>query len=80
MQKLLNHLITKNYLYMKKKIVYVPLAVDVLHSGHLNILNRAKNLGNIYIGLLTDNAISKYKNIPLLNYEERFKIINNLRI
>ena len=27
---------------MNNKIVYVPLAVDILHSGHLNIINRAK--------------------------------------
>ena len=28
---------------MKKiKIVYVPLAVDILHTGHLNIINTAK--------------------------------------
>ena len=58
---------------MNNKIVYVPLAVDILHSGHLNIINRAKKYGKVVIGLLSDNAV-KYKNIPSLEYEERYKM------
>ena len=34
----------------KNKIIYVPLAVDILHSGHLNILRKAKKYGDIVIG------------------------------
>ena len=64
---------------MKKKIVYVPLAADVLHSGHLNIISKSKKYGDVIIGLLTDNAISKYKKIPLLDYDERLKIVANLK-
>ena len=37
-----------------KKIVYVPLAVDILHTGHLNIINTAKKYGKVVIGLLSD--------------------------
>ena len=64
---------------MKDKIVYVPLAVDILHSGHLNIINRAKKYGKIVIGLLSDQAVAEYKNIPSLEYEERYKIVKNLK-
>lgn len=64
---------------MKNKIVYVPLAVDILHSGHLNIINRAKKYGKVVIGLLSDNAVAEYKNIPSLEYEERYKIVKNLK-
>ena len=32
----------KNY---RKKSVYVTLAVDFVHDGHINILNVAKNYG-----------------------------------
>ena len=64
---------------MNKKIVYVPLAVDILHSGHLNIINRAKKYGKVVIGLLSDNAVAEYKNIPSLEYEERYKIVKNLK-
>ncbi|OUX36665.1 MAG: phosphoenolpyruvate mutase [Candidatus Pelagibacter sp. TMED273] len=62
-----------------KKIVYVPLAVDILHSGHLNIINKAKKYGKVIIGLLSDNAVAEYKNIPSLEYEERYKIVKNLK-
>ena len=64
---------------MKNKIVYVSLAVDILHSGHLNIINRAKKYGKVVIGLLSDNAVAEYKNIPSLEYEERYKIVKNLK-
>jgi phosphoenolpyruvate phosphomutase / 2-hydroxyethylphosphonate cytidylyltransferase len=64
----------------KKKIVYVPLAADILHVGHLNILNTANKYGQVVVGLLTDKAIAEYKNIPLLSFNERYKIIQNLKV
>ena len=64
---------------MNNKIAYVSLAVDILHSGHLNIINRAKKYGKVVIGLLSDNAVAEYKNIPSLEYEERYKIVRNLK-
>ena len=64
---------------MNNKIVYVPLAVDILHSGHLNIINRAKKYGKVVIGLLSDQAVAEYKNIPSLEYTERYKIVKNLK-
>ena len=62
---------------MKKK-VYVALAVDYLHEGHLNILKIAKKYGDITVGLLTDKAIAHYKRIPDLNYEQREKVVKNI--
>lgn len=64
----------------KKKTVYVPLAADILHVGHLNILNTASKYGQVVVGLLTDRAIAEYKNIPLLSFDERYKIIQNLKV
>ena len=64
----------------KKKIVYVPLAADILHVGHLNILNTASKYGQVVVGLLTDKAIAEYKNIPLLSFDDRYKIIQNLKV
>ena len=63
----------------QKKTVYVPLAVDFIHSGHLNIINIAKKYGKVTIGLLTDEAISQYKRLPILSYKERLKIVSNLK-
>ena len=65
---------------MKKKIVYVPLAADILHEGHLSILKIASNYGKVIVGLLTDAAIIQYKNLPFFDYDQRFKIVSNLKL
>jgi len=65
---------------MKKKIVYVGLAADILHEGHINILHQASKLGKVIVGLLTDQAISTYKKIPLLDYKQREIVLKNLKL
>lgn len=55
------------------------MAVDFLHSGHLNLIKKASSYGKVIIGLLTDNAISEYKKIPVLNYKERYNLISNIK-
>ena len=64
---------------MKKK-VYVAFTADILHRGHINILNKAATLGETTVGLLTDKAISSYKQIPFLNYAQREIIVKNLKM
>ena len=63
----------------KSKIVYVGLAVDIIHEGHINILKTAKRYGNVFVGLLTDEAIASYKNIPYLDYESRKIVVQNIK-
>ena len=58
-----------------KKIVYVGLSVDIIHEGHINILKTANKYGDVIVGLLTDEGIASYKNIPYLNYERRKNIL-----
>jgi cytidyltransferase-like protein len=41
---------------MKK--VYIGMSADIIHPGHLNIINEAVKLGDVMIGLLTDKAIA----------------------
>ncbi len=55
------------------------MAADVLHLGHLNILNEAKKLGHVIIGLLTDKAIASYKRLPLLTYDQRKIIVESIK-
>ncbi len=64
---------------MKKKICYVGLSADILHEGHINILKIASKLGKVIVGLLTDEAIASYKNIPYLNFKERKIILQNIK-
>ena len=64
---------------MKKKIVYIGLSADILHEGHINILKIASSYGDVVVGLLTDEAIASYKNIPYLNFKQRKVVLENLR-
>ena len=63
----------------KEKKVYVGLAADILHEGHINILKAASRLGNVTVGLLTDTAISSYKKFPHLNYKNRETVVRSLK-
>ena len=62
-----------------KKKVYVGLSVDIIHEGHINILKTANKYGEVIVGLLTDDAIASYKNIPHISYERRKIIIQNIK-
>ena len=60
------------------KTVLVPMAVDLIHKGHINIIKTASTYGRVIVSLLTDQAIAKYKRVPHLDYEQRKLIIQNI--
>jgi len=62
---------------MKK--VYIGMSADLIHPGHLNIINEARKLGEVIVGLLTDEAIASYKRLPYLTYEQRKIIVENIK-
>ena len=62
---------------MKK--VYVGMCADLIHHGHLNIIKKATEYGEVTIGLLTDSAIASYKRLPALNYEQRKIVVENIK-
>ena len=62
---------------MSVKTAYVAMATDLYHSGHVNIINQASKYGKVIIGVLTDEAIATYKRPPILDLEERMKIVEN---
>jgi len=62
----------------EEKVVYVPMAVDLIHIGHINIIKKAREYGKVVVGLLTDRAISNYKRLPHLDYEQRKIIIESI--
>jgi phosphoenolpyruvate phosphomutase / 2-hydroxyethylphosphonate cytidylyltransferase len=63
----------------RARTVYVGMSADLIHPGHLNILNTARELGEVTVGLLTDQAIASYKRLPFLSYEQRKVIVENIR-
>lgn len=62
----------------KSKIVYVGMCADLIHHGHIKIIIAARKLGEVIVGLLTDEAVASYKRVPLLNYKQRKKIVENI--
>jgi phosphoenolpyruvate phosphomutase len=61
------------------KTVYVAVSTDILHGGHIQLIKNAATLGDVMIGLFTDEAVASYKRYPLLDYEERKKIFESLK-
>ncbi len=59
--------------------VYVPMACDIIHPGHINIIRTAAQYGKVIVGLFTDEAIASYKRIPFMPYEQRKIVVENIR-
>lgn len=62
-----------------KNIVYIGMSADLIHTGHLNILRKGAELGDVTIGLLTDVAIASYKRVPYMSFEQRLQIVESLK-
>ena len=61
------------------KIAYVGMSADLIHPGHINIINRAAELGDVVVGLLTDEAIASYKRVPFMSWDQRASVIGALK-
>jgi rfaE bifunctional protein nucleotidyltransferase chain/domain len=65
-----------------KKVVFTNGVFDLLHSGHVDYLSKAKLLGDVLIvGLNTDESVRRIKGIkrPVLKQEERAFILSGLK-
>ena len=58
---------------MKK--VYTCFCTDVIHEGHLNILKRANEYGEVYVGVLSDAAMVGFNRFPTISLEKRMEIV-----
>ncbi len=63
----------------KKPLVYVGMSADLVHPGHLNIINEGKKFGKVIVGLLTDNAIASYKRLPYMPFEQRKIVVESIK-
>ena len=55
------------------------MSADMIHHGHINIINEGAKFGEVTVGLLTDKAIASYKRLPYLTYEEREAVVVGLK-
>lgn len=61
-----------------ERSVYMCFSADMLHSGHMAIIKKAQTLGRLTIGVLSDEAVASYKRFPLIPFEERKSLIENI--
>lgn len=61
------------------KQVYVAMCADIIHHGHLNIIRQAEQLGEVTVGLLSDEAIASFSRLPFLKYEYRLVVVQGLK-
>ena len=55
------------------KKVYTCFCTAVIHKGHLNIINEARKLGEVTVGVLSDEAMIRYNRFPTCSFEERIE-------
>lgn len=61
------------------KVVYIGMSADLVHPGHLNIIKKGAELGEVVVGLLTDAAIASYKRVPYMEFDQRKQVIEQIK-
>lgn len=60
------------------KTVYMCFGTDILHMGHIAIIQEAAKLGSLTIGVLTDEVVASYKRFPLVSFQERSEMLRHI--
>lgn len=63
---------------VNERTIYMCFSTEYIHSGHIAIINKARRLGRLIIGVLSDEAVSSYKRFPLIPFDERKSLIENI--
>lgn len=59
-------------------IVYTCFCTDIIHEGHLNLIEVAKEYGDVVVGVLCDSEMVKYNRFPLKSTSERVKLVEEI--
>ncbi|MBQ3366850.1 MAG: phosphoenolpyruvate mutase [Acidaminococcaceae bacterium] len=60
------------------KTAYVCFCTDVIHDGHLNIINNARKYGRVVVGCLTDKEMVRCTKFPTTTIEERINLYKTI--
>ena len=60
------------------KKVYACFCTDVIHEGHINVVNEARKYGKVIIGVLSDEALIRYNRFPTVSLETRIKLCKSI--
>ena len=63
---------------VENRTVYMCFSTDMLHSGHIAIIKKAEKLGKLVVGILSDEAVASFKRFPLIPYEDRKTLFENI--
>ncbi len=63
---------------IESRTVYMCFSTDMIHSGHIAIIRKAEKLGKLIVGVLSDEAVVSYKRFPLLPFDERKTMFENI--
>jgi len=65
---------------MAKAIIYTYGVFDMLHKGHINVLEQARQLGDILVvGVYTDKIAESFKRKPIVDEEERHFMMGQIK-
>lgn len=62
-----------------RPLAFTTMCADPLHHGHINIIQEAKKYGSVIVGLMTDDAIKNYKDPSLITFDNRLKVLSELK-
>lgn len=60
------------------KTAYTCFCTDVIHDGHLNIIEETHKRGKVIVGCLSDKALIRYNKFPTISQEERIKLYRSI--
>ena len=61
-------------------LVYTVGTFDLLHVGHLALLEYCYTLGDVAVGVASDDVVNSYKpNVPIILLAQRMKMLKALR-
>ena len=63
----------------RMETVYVGISSDILHEGILNVIEKASELGEVTVGILSDEVVAAYKRVPLLDFKARKRVYENVK-
>jgi len=53
---------------------------DLFHQGHLDSIQKCKQLGNVIIGVVSDTNAISYKRKPIICEQHRYNMIRSLKM
>ena len=59
--------------------VYCDMCADLFHYGHVRFLKQCQALGDVVVGIHSDQAIMTYKPPPIMTMTERIEVVASCR-